>query len=253
MTFEVNGYDVSKWQGEINWNIFGTKGDFFIIRAGSIDNVTGRCYEDYQFHRNAKLGIPFGKPMGAYWYFRPQFSGIIQADYFSKLVEKYPFKIKASLDGEENAGLSPNQVTSSAWVFMNRLKRNLGDGMIYTSPGFWSYTTTWANLFDLWDAQWPGTDAQKPIIPKDWSSHKKTARFWQWKVGDNGQELGFGIGSKGVDMDRFMGTRAEFDALYNATPIPDPTPEPTPLTIEQRVGILEREAGYHGWDLTSDE
>lgn len=235
MTFEVNGFDVSKWQGVINWNIFGTKGDFYILRAGSIDNITGKCYEDYQFHRNAQLGRVYGKPMGAYWYFRPQYSGIIQADYFSKLIEQYRFEIKPSLDGEEYCGLTYNQVASSAWVFMNRLKRNLGDGMIYTSPGFWNdeFNTTWAHEYDLWVAQWPGYAAQNPTIPKDWSRHNKRATFWQWKIGTHGQELGFDIGCHGVDMDTFVGTKAEFDALYYGGSIPPdvtiPAPEPTPI------------------------
>lgn len=236
MTFEVNGFDVSKWQGDIDWNIFGTKGDFYILRAGSIDNKTGKCYEDYKFHRNAQLGRVFGKPMGAYWYFRPQYSGIIQADYFSKLIENYRFQIEPSLDAEEYCGLTYNQVASSAWVFMNRLLYNLGDGMIYTSPGFWNdaFNTSWAYKYNLWNAQWPNDDsATEPVIPTDWKKHGKKAKFWQHKVGTHGQELGFDRGCHGVDMDRFMGTRAEFEQLYCGTVVPPdvtiPEPEPTPI------------------------
>ncbi|MFA5714402.1 MAG: GH25 family lysozyme [Candidatus Paceibacterota bacterium] len=264
MTFEVNGYDVSKHQGEINWPVFSTFGDFYIIRAGSIDNVTGQCYEDYQFKNNTQRGLPYGKPMGTYWYFRPQFSGILQADFYCKLIEKYifkpgfnyGFKIEPSCDAEEDAELSANQVLSSIWVFNNRINVNLGViNMIYTSPGFWddAHVTTWAHEHPLWNAQWPGTNAQKPVIPKDWSKHKKQARFWQWKVGNNGQELGFGIGSKGVCMDRFMGTRAEFDALYGTSPIPDPTPDPIdPPSVEHRLTVLEREVVKLGGDLTPE-
>lgn len=236
MTYEVNGFDVSKWQGRINWDIFGTKGDFFILRAGSIDNITGKCYEDSQFHRNAQLGRVFGKPMGAYFYFRPQYSGIIQADFFSKLIEPYHFDIKPSMDIEEYGGLTYNQVASSAWTFMNRLKRNLGDGMIYTSPGFWNsdFNTNWAHEYDLWVAQWPGTDEPiKPVIPDDWAKHYKQAKFWQWKVGTHGQELGFDRGCHGVDMDIFMGSRVDFEMRYYSEIIsPDiivPKPEPTPI------------------------
>ena len=250
MTFEVNGFDVSKWQGKIDWDKFITHGDFFIIRAGSI-NMSGECYEDYQLKRNAELAIPFGKPVSFYWYFRPKFNAVTQAEYFINLIKDYKFKLYPVIDVEEDNGKSQAAVAAGVWQFVSKVSKELEmPCMIYTSPGFWNEhvgTTTWARDVPLWCAQWGSNES--PYLPRDWSYHGKTAVFWQWQVATNGTD--YGVISKGLDLNRFMGTREEFNTLFGATiPDPDPIPEPTPLTLEQRVGILEREAGYHGWELS---
>jgi len=41
----VIGPDVSHWQGLINWGQMASAGaQFVIVRAGSIDGTTGKCY-----------------------------------------------------------------------------------------------------------------------------------------------------------------------------------------------------------------
>jgi GH25 family lysozyme M1 (1,4-beta-N-acetylmuramidase) len=41
------GTDVSKWQGDMNWEKADSAGaNFAFIRAGSIDNISGNCYTD---------------------------------------------------------------------------------------------------------------------------------------------------------------------------------------------------------------
>ena len=59
----MNGIDVSKWQGNINWNEVKASGvDFVIIRAGF--GVT----TDPKFEANYKGATDAGLNVGAYWY-----------------------------------------------------------------------------------------------------------------------------------------------------------------------------------------
>ena len=248
MTFEVNGFDVSKWQGEIDWNTFVTKGDFFYIRAGSID-MSGVCYEDTQLQLNAKLSIPLGKPVGFYWYFRPKFSAQAQAKYFANLLSHIDnWELYPVVDVEEDNGKSPSAVAAGVWQFISYISKEFAcPCMIYTSPGFWNdyvKSTTWARDVPLWVAQWGSNDT--PYLPRDWSYHGKTALFWQWQVATNG--LDYGVKSKGLDLDRFVGTREQFNNMFGASV---PEPPPAELSDSEKVAILWREAKKNtSWDFS---
>lgn len=59
----MNGIDVSKWQGNINWNEVKASGiDFVIVRAGY------SVYTDPKFETNYKGATAAGLHVGAYWY-----------------------------------------------------------------------------------------------------------------------------------------------------------------------------------------
>ena len=59
----MNGIDVSKWQGSIDWNKVKASGiDFVIIRAGYGKTV------DHKFETNYKGATAAGLNVGAYWY-----------------------------------------------------------------------------------------------------------------------------------------------------------------------------------------
>ena len=57
------GIDVSKWQGEINWNLAKHDIDFAILRAGY-----GQNNIDEQFIRNANECTRLNIPFGVYWF-----------------------------------------------------------------------------------------------------------------------------------------------------------------------------------------
>ena len=135
----VNGTDVSKWQGEIDWQKAKSAGaQFAIIRAGSIDNIAGNCYEDTQFRRNAELA-PQAMPTGFYWYFRPNWNALIQADFFCDLIQDKSWKIYPVIDVEEHASMTKTAVASAVWSVTNRVYQRTGvRPMIYASAGFWN-------------------------------------------------------------------------------------------------------------------
>src|SRR3990167_8078405 len=91
----LNGIDVSYYQSgdpdkpiPMNWNKAKDAGvQFAIVRAGSINNITGVCYEDYQFRNNVANLALVDIPYALYWYFRPNHSTVKQAEYFLKLAK----------------------------------------------------------------------------------------------------------------------------------------------------------------------
>ncbi len=233
----VNGIDVSKWQGRIDWGRAKAAGaNFAIIRAGSVDNSSGQCYTDTQLERNKIEAIKF-MPVGYYWYFRPNQNPINQADYFARLLNSMSWNIYPAIDAEEYGGMSPESVMSAAWVMADRLVKSLAmDGrpgprvltdMIYTSPGFWNSRVkrnTWAGKLPLYVAHW---GVAKPLLPADWVSAGATWKFWQTHVGVDGPS--FGMESEGLDHDLYNGTWEQFEAEFGLG-------EPAP--VEEISGML---------------
>jgi lysozyme len=245
----VNGIDVSKWQGEIDWQKAKSAGaQFAFIRAGSIDNLSGSCYEDTQFRRNAELAPPL-MPVGFYWYFRPNWNALTQADYFCDLIQDKAGKLYPVIDVEEHGSLNKTAVASAVWSFTNRVFQRLGvRPMIYTSPGFWNARVarnTWAQDFPLWVAHW---NTSTPTLPDDWKNYAVPYRFWQTYVGQDGPD--YGMQSKGLDHDVYNGEWEQFAREFK---LGEPGPEPEPETmwvddfvIEKVYPLMVEHWGYTG-------
>ena len=111
------GIDVSKWQLQMDWHKARSAGArFAFIRAGSISNLPGECYTDFQFERNAKIA-PEYFPVGFYWYFRPQHDAIKQASYFCNLIRQKRYLLPPVIDLETDGGLSASEITRVVTVF----------------------------------------------------------------------------------------------------------------------------------------
>lgn len=214
------GIDVSKWQGEMDWNTAKNTGiSTAIIRAGSIDNTTGIPYEDSQFRRNAELAPPL-MPVGYYWYFRPNHSHATQADYFCDLLTDVDWKVPPVIDIEENAGMSKAAIAVAVWSFAEQIEQSLGvRPIIYTSAGFWNTyvgPTTWAKNYPLWVANWVNIGALTPLVPDDWKGI--TPVMWQYRV-FRGGGLMFGADSTDIDLDT---TYKGYEDLINGSEPPPP-------------------------------
>ena len=205
----IEGIDVSKWQRAMNWGKAREAGArFAFIRAGSIDNITGKCYTDFQFDRNSSVA-PGIMPVGFYWYFRPNHDVKKQAEYFMQLVEGKTHQLPMVCDIE---------VRGDAWkvrVFCELVSSEMGEKiMIYTSPNAWNDylvgSKTWADDYPLWIAHW-GTVA--PTVPFPWSKYA----VWQTHVGNDGFE--YGADSTRIDHDLAQDWLLE--------PLPPIPPEPS--------------------------
>ena len=235
----ILGIDVSKWQKEMNWakaSLAGAK--FAFIRAGSIDNVSGNCYTDYQFDRNADLA-PDLMPVGYYWYFRPNHESEKQADYFCDLISEKKQSMPMVMDLEDNGGWGPVGVTNSAAAFALKVYERMDILPLLYSRAYWLNANTvpdpFMKLMELWIARytskgkpwgnilpWPDSPSIKPRDYDTWY-------FWQWSDGGNGRGAEFGAQSKSIDLNYFNGDEAAFEEYIGV--------EPQEYTFPPSIGI----------------
>lgn len=231
----IVGPDVSHWQGNIAWGtMVGAGAKFVIIRAGSIDNLTGVCYEDRRWSSNS-IEAPKHLPMGSYWYMRPKYSGIEQANYFVNLLKGKNLKLPAYIDVEVGE-VSQTIARTRIKAFLDTVEAGLGKKPgIYTSASKWNVivgNVTWASRYELWDAHY--TTATQPYIPLGWSD------WTLWQYTSKGPGATYGVSSASIDLNRFNGTEDQFNQHYNLG---------YAATLEERVAALEKWAkglGYGG-------
>jgi lysozyme len=219
--YTVLGCDVSKWQREMDWAKAKAAGiKFAFIRAGSIDGITGECYEDYQFQRNA-AEAPKHLPVGFYWYWRPddgtgKWGAVKQAAYFANLVKGKPYRWLAA--DIETAGDAVH-----ARYFCEEVHRLTGrrPPMVYTNPNTILYLLrgdrSWMDDYDLWQAEYDPS----PRSLEPWKSAGKRALVWQYTSTGGGPK--YGAKSAGFDLNLAL---PEF--LQETQPEPEPPPPPKP-------------------------
>lgn len=227
------GIDVSKWQREMDWPKAKQAGaKFAFIRAGSINMHTGVCYKDYQLDRNADLAPEqMDDKIGYYFYFRPKYSPIKQADYFYSLVQDYEWG--ALVVDCEAAGASYNTIRENTRTMAAAVAKMCGNKkcLIYTRASYWNSVIgnqSWAMLYDLWIARYnshinhPWGDGNcKPLGWDDWL-------FWQYSADGNGMGPMYGGQSASMDLNRFQGTETELCQYFG-------TEEPSIYNVQIHV------------------
>ncbi len=228
----MQGIDVSKWQGQMDWAKARSAGaKYAFVRAGSI-STGGVAYTDYQFDRNSQVA-PDYFPVGFYWYFRPQFDPAAQAEYFCNLIKDKKFLLPPVLDLEDDGGLSMAQLTEAAKIFICEVYARLEKWSLLYSRSVWLNANALED--DVWDfvEYWcarykagltgPWSDGYCiPLFFDDW-------RFWQWT--SSGDGAAFGARSRSIDLNYFNGDQAAFDEYVRVEP-----PDPTLLSIYQELG-----------------
>jgi lysozyme len=209
------GIDVSKWQKEMDWHKARSAGARFgFVRAGSCNSITGHCYTDYQFDRNARIAPDFF-PIGFYWYFRPQHDPVAQANYFCSLIRGQRFLLPPVMDLESTGELSAQEVTDAAAVFIYQVYSRITAWCLLYSRAIWLNTNTKPNdiwdLVDLFIARYinlsgPWSDGK--CQPRDFDKW----RFWQKSAGGNGLGSRYGAKSRDIDIDYFNGDQSAFDS-----------------------------------------
>lgn len=143
---ELKGIDVSKWQGEIDWNALDV--DFVIIRIG-YSRYAGGIVEDEYFKRNVEGAKNAGIPWGVYVYAydtTPDASQYTAKDVVKMLNGLRPeYPVYYDIEDKQYLGYSPNTNTLIARAFCDEIA---SAGYF---PGIYSYYSFFQNSISLKD------------------------------------------------------------------------------------------------------
>ena len=101
------GIDVSKWNGDIDWDRVRNAGvEFAIIRVGYRGSVTGSLVEDPRFTENMKGAAASGIPVGVYFFTQAvnEVEAVEEASAVIQLVREYHLEYPIFIDTEGAGG-----------------------------------------------------------------------------------------------------------------------------------------------------
>jgi lysozyme len=197
----VHGVDVSRWQGEIDWETLRSQGANFVY----IKATDGGDHLDPMFKKNWRRAKEAGMKRGAYHFFYWCRTAGEQADWFIRNVPREANALPPVIDVEWNGESSCKQRISRArvlekmQVFMDKLERHYGQRpIIYTAPDFYRDNLK-GELLDY--PFWLRSVAAHPskVYPgRKWL-------FWQY----SGSGLSEGVDGK-IDLNVFNGNESDW-------------------------------------------
>jgi lysozyme len=213
------GIDVSKFQGEIEWQDVASAGvSFAFVRASR-----GTSYADPMYQENRTEARAWGIVVGAYHAANPSGDARTEAEHARAEAEHFlaaakpgPGDLRPVLDIERTDGPRGNALLTWLWEWLRRVEQEVhAKPIIYTSPSFWREvagdTHEFAHAgYPLWIAHYtkPG---DPPSIPGGWKNYG----FWQYS--DKGQIPGI----RG-DVDLDLAAEGAYLADYRLPPsLPD--------------------------------
>lgn len=239
-TSNVNGIDVSHWQGTINWSqVYNAGYRFAFVKASSGDSEPPQIIDD-QFDQNMVGGHNAGILMGAYHFAYPEYnSATAEAQFFVSVVGDYMTEgyLRPVLDLEDDVDSNSypsrmGKTALSAWVneFMITVQNLTGvEPLLYVNSNYANnYLDDSTNQYDLWIAHWtynPNTSPNTGI----WTNWD----FWQYS--DQGSIAGI---SGNVDLDLFKGDISRLNTFLISSPHSSPykLPFPTDMSYECTQG-----------------
>ena len=138
------GIDVSKWQGDIDYlKVKEENVDFVFIKLGGQNGIDGDYYIDPKFERNIEGFKSVGIPVGLYFYsYAKTIMGAKNdAIWVINQIKNYDIDMPIAFDWENWGSfnkfhVSFNTLTKIAETFMNTLKNNGYDSMLYSSKNY---------------------------------------------------------------------------------------------------------------------
>ena len=180
---QVSGIDVSRWQGNVDWNRWWADGKRFAY----IKATEGTSYRNPYFAQQYNGSYGVGMIRGAYHFALPaKSSGTSQADYFVAHGGGWSPEgqtLPGALDIEHNPsgatcyGLSPARMVRWIKDFTRRYRALTGrDPVIYTSTNWWAQCTGNSSAFGATSPLWlPRYAANPGAPPAGWWTYS----FWQ--------------------------------------------------------------------------
>lgn len=159
------GIDVSKYQGDIDWEKVAAAGvQFVIIRAGYRGSVTGALVEDPNFVQNVRGALAAGLEVGVYFFTQAinETEAVEEASAVISMVREYDIKLPIYIDTEGAGGngradgLDKDMRTKVCDAFCRTAKNAGYNAGVYASRS-WLYNnldTSVLDKYEIWDAEW---------------------------------------------------------------------------------------------------
>lgn len=222
------GIDVSKWQGEIDWEKAKADGvEFAMLRAGY-----GQGNIDDKFKRNADECTRLGIPFGVYWFSYAYTEDMARKEAQYCLDAVAPYKLSYpiafdfeydSVDHAQDKGVTVTKELASAIAraFLTEIEGAGYYATLYANPNYLAtyFDDNIPTRYDIWLAQWPKNPQPEP-------KPEQAGGMWQYT------SSGTVDGIEGrVDMNIAY---RDYPALIGYIPEPvEPEPEEPPMTYEE--------------------
>lgn len=231
----LKGVDVSRYQGQINWDLLKSEVDFAIIKASGGDDG---LYQDGLFSRNKSEARRVGILHGFYHFAGGVHSPEEEADHFINTIGGLEQGEIIVLDFEIHIG----NAVDFCKRFLDHCKARTGfPPMIYMNASTvngYDWTPVVAGDYGLWIASWGNNDTTPDADP----GHGKWPFWALWQYSSTGSLSAI---PARVDLDQFNG---DHDAWMkygpgNLAPAPAPTPPPAPPAPAPSGGKYTVKAG----------
>ncbi|MCR4892705.1 MAG: hypothetical protein K5989_11060, partial [Lachnospiraceae bacterium] len=184
----IKGIDISKYNGEIDWEKVAASGvHFAYIRAGIRGYGSGEIVKDETFDDNMEKAAMAGLEVGVYFFTQAinEEEAIEEADFVMECIQDKYVSCPIALDLEYVSGatstpratnISQEQHTKNAIAFCERLKEKGYTPIIYGNMRTFLCMLDMTKLEDYqkWYAGYISKDAITPYFPYEF-------RIWQYK------------------------------------------------------------------------
>lgn len=158
MSNYTKGVDVSKWNGDVDFEMLKSRGfNFVIIKAGGADSG---LYRDSKFEENYKQARLAGMHIGAYWFSRAlsDSEAIEEANYFLNLLKgkKFDFPVYIDVENRSMLSMGKRSVTDAIIAFCKTMESAGYWVGVYSSLNYFRTAMFDDELQDYahWVAQW---------------------------------------------------------------------------------------------------
>ena len=178
------GIDISKWQGDVDFNALKEAGvEFVIIRVGTSSGINGENLVDSKFEQNINGANKAGIPVGVYFYSyaNSEDRAISDALWVLEQIKDYKVDLPIAFDWENwsfynEFNLSFFGLSSMADSFVKTVRDAGYEGMLYSSKNY---------LEDIW------FKGDYPV----WLAHYTTKTNYEgdyefWQLCNNGRVAG---------------------------------------------------------------
>ena len=206
--YPIHGIDVSKYQGDIDWDAVAASGVKFVY----IKSTEGGDRVDEKFQANWDGAKRVGIPRGAYHFFYWCRPANEEADWFEKNTPVEVDALPPVLDVEPTPDsktcrrhLERDATQADMKVMLEEMERHFGKRpVIYTSVDFYEAILSDGAFSDY--PMWVRSTKHHPSVrygSREW-------KFWQYQAGGHIP----GIAGK-VDRNAFSGTQEQWEAFVN--------------------------------------